>query len=279
MGCAILLRPFRFLDGTSISQAFHLPPLLRGQVLAHLSLYATVLLLSVLLMHPSLPVGLVNSSLFPLNYSSFTGMPIMVGPAWSLACEAHFYLLVPLLSRASTPCIRWIALGSIGVFLVSPFLPHTAFWAYEGLPGILFAFLSGILIRRKDLFFLGWVWICFVCLLAAFAYSKFSHLGLPTGIHINVCVGYILALPLIFWLASLSPKVHWDQQLGLLAYPLFLVHVPLKQFVSLHFNHVPMLLLLLLAIAASGILVILIEKPFDGIRYKIRKRPDPVAVG
>ncbi len=242
-------------------------------------LYAIVLLLSVLLMHPSLPVGLINSSLFPLNYSSFTGIPILVGPSWSLACEAHFYLLVPLLARASTPCIRWLALGSIGVFLVSPFLPHPAFWAYVGLPGILFAFLTGILIRRKDLFFLGWIWIFFMGLLAAFAYAKFGHFGLPTGIHINVCVGYILALPLILWLASLSPKVRWDQRLGLLAYPLFLAHVPVQQFVSLRFPHAPMFLLLALAIAASGILVILVERPFDKIRYRIRKRPNPMAAG
>jgi peptidoglycan/LPS O-acetylase OafA/YrhL len=236
-------------------------------------LFVTVLLLSLLLAHLSLPVILGNCSLFPLNYYAFSGIPIIVGLSWSLACEAHFYLLVPLLACASIKSVRWIALCSMGVFLVSPFLPHTAFWAYEGLPGILFAFLSGILIKRKDWFFLRWVWICFAGLLAAFAYSKFGHLGLPTGIHINVCVGYLVALPVVSWLASLSPKVRWDQQLGLLSYPLFLAHGLVRDFVSRHFPHVPMLLLLVLAIAASGLLVILVERPVDRIRYKIRTGP------
>jgi peptidoglycan/LPS O-acetylase OafA/YrhL len=86
-------------------------------------------------------------------------------------------------------------------------------------------------------------------------------------------VGYLVALPVVSWLASLSPKVRWDQQLGLLSYPLFLAHGLVRDFVSRHFPHVPMLLLLVLAIAASGLLVILVERPVDRIRYKIRTGP------
>jgi peptidoglycan/LPS O-acetylase OafA/YrhL len=235
-------------------------------------LFVIVLLLAALRTNSSGSVILVNSFLFPLNYSSFTGTPMIIGPSWSLACEAHFYLLVPLFARASTPWVRGIALSSIGLFAVSPFLPNSTFWAYTGLPGILFAFLSGILIRRQDPVFLRWLWVVFAGLLAAFAFSKFSHSGLPTGIHINVCVGYLIALPMIQWLASLSPKVLWDQRLGLLAYPLFLAHEPVGRFISHYFNHASMFLLLLAAMAASAVLVLLVEKPFDRIRYKIRKQ-------
>ncbi len=58
--------------------------------------YLTVLLLASLGHQLSWAGKFANITLFPLNYSSFTGVPILIGPAWSLACEAHFYLLVPL---------------------------------------------------------------------------------------------------------------------------------------------------------------------------------------
>lgn len=78
--------------------------------------YAAVLLFVVFLAHPTWWILLINASLIPLNYSYFTGVPVMVGPAWSLACEAQFYLLVPLFVRAKTSTIRWLTSGSI-VFL------------------------------------------------------------------------------------------------------------------------------------------------------------------
>jgi peptidoglycan/LPS O-acetylase OafA/YrhL len=39
-----------------------------------------------------------NVTLLPLNYSSLLNIPMLIGPSWSLACEVHFYLLVPLLA-------------------------------------------------------------------------------------------------------------------------------------------------------------------------------------
>jgi peptidoglycan/LPS O-acetylase OafA/YrhL len=234
--------------------------------------YFAVLLLAIFLACPTWPVFWINAALIPLNYSSFTGVPILIGPAWSLACEVQFYLLVPLFVRASTRVIRALTAGSMVFFVVSSFLPNAGFWAYAGLPGILFAFLSGILIKRKDFMFLSRAWFAFVILLAGFAYSKFSRLGLPTGIHINVCIGYLAAVPLVVWLANYRPDSKWDQSLGLFSYPLFLVHQPLGAFLAAHIARANMFLLLLVSIIAAGALVLLVERPFDIIRYKVRKR-------
>lgn len=250
----------------STARLFYLDRLLRIY-----PLFLVVLLFAIILTRFSAATVLANICLFPLDYNSLLGLTLIIAPAWSLACEAHFYLLVPLFARSSTLQLRWILSLSVLIFMISPFLPNTGFWAYGGLPGILFAFLSGMLIKRKDLFFLRSVWVFFLVLLAAFVYSKLSHSGLPTGIHINVALGYLFALPLILWLSSFSSKVVWDQRLGLLAYPLFLIHDPARRFVCLYVAHPSMFLLLLSAIAASGMLVFLVEKPLDKIRYKIRK--------
>jgi peptidoglycan/LPS O-acetylase OafA/YrhL len=263
---------FRKLSTTGNSRAFYADRFLRV-----FPVYFAVLLLAAFFVRPTWPVFLINTALVPLNYSSFTGVPLLIGPAWSLACEVQFYLLVPLFVRASTPVVRLLAAGSMIVFVASPFLPNPDFWAYAGLPGILFAFLSGILIKRKDVLFLRYVWFTFVVLLAGFACSKFDHLGLPTGIHINVCIGYLAALPLVFWLSTYPPDAKWDQSLGLLSYPLFLVHQPLGAFLATHMAHANMFLLLFIAIIAAGLLVFFLEKPFDRVRYKVRKRLTPRA--
>jgi peptidoglycan/LPS O-acetylase OafA/YrhL len=258
---------FRKLSTAGNSRAFYADRFLRV-----FPIYGAVLLLAALLALPTWPVLVVNAALIPLNYSLFTGVPILIGPAWSLACEVQFYLLVPLFVRASTRTVRLLTAGSVAVFIVSPFLPCSTFWAYTGLPGILFAFLSGILIKRRDLWFLRRAWFLFVGLLAGFGVSKFGHWGLLTGIHINVCLGYLAALPLVSWLSTFSPDAKWDQSLGLLSYPLFLVHQPLGAFIEGHLAHANMVLLLVLAIMAAGLLVLFVERPFDRLRYQVRRR-------
>lgn len=258
---------FRKLSTAGNSRAFYADRFLRV-----FPVYVAVLLLAAFLARPTWPVFLINTTLIPLNYSSFTGVPILVGPAWSLACEVQFYLLVPLFVRAPTSVVRLTAAGSVALFIVSPLLPNPSFWAFTGLPGILFSFLSGILIKRKDALFLRYTWLFFVVLLAGFCFFKSRHLNLPTGININVCIGYLAALPMVSWLSTYSPDSKWDQSLGLLSYPLFLVHQPLGTFLVAHIPHANMFVLLVFVMIAAGVLVLLVERPFDNIRYKVRKR-------
>ena len=242
-------------------------------------LYFTVLLLASL-GHPLSWVGrFANLTLFPLNYSFFTGVPVLIGPAWSLACEAHFYLLVPLLVLCSKRTLRVILLSSLSLFVVSPFLPYSTFWAFTGLPGILFTFISGILINRKDFFFLQRLWGVMVFLFAAFCAGKLFHAGLPTGIHINVCLGYLTAVAVIPWLDRFSPKVRWDQNLGLFSYPLFLCHGFVAFLVHRYSAFSAPLILLVTAIGFSVILILAIDIPFDRFRYWLRKKHRKVLTG
>jgi len=229
-----------------------------------------LLVFGIALHHSWRQIG-INALLFPLNYTSFTGTALIISPTWSLACEAQFYLLVPFLAVCSTRVIRMMMAASVALFAMSPFLPYSTFWAYQGLPGVLFSFLSGILIRRKDASSLHVAWVVFAGLMAFFVYSKIAHLGLPTGIHINVCAGYLIALPVVSRLALLSPNHKWDQRLGLLSYPLFLVHAPLRDLGCLyHLTQLHMLGWLIVSIAAAVLLVVALERPLDRVRYKLR---------
>ena len=99
-------------------------------------LFLVVLLLSWIGKTLSPGAAVANLSLLPLNYSEPLGIPLLIAPTWSLACEAHFYLLVPLLVLCSTKILRVIVCASLAFFALTPFLPYSTFWAYAALPGI-----------------------------------------------------------------------------------------------------------------------------------------------
>jgi peptidoglycan/LPS O-acetylase OafA/YrhL len=233
-------------------------------------LFVVVLLLVWTQTHLAWSEAVENVALLPLNYHDFSGVRVLISPSWSLACEAHFYLLVPLLAVCSTKTLRIVAGGSLGLFAVSPLLPHAGFWAYVGLPGILFTFVTGILINREDVFFRKMLGLVMVGLLAGFIATKLAHAGLPTGIHINVAIGYLVAAVVVPRLDQLPANLKWDKYLGLFAFPLFLCHGPLAEFIESHWRVSHAFVLLFWSVLLSLLLILTVEIPFDLIRYRIR---------
>ena len=233
-------------------------------------LFMVVLLLAWTQTHLSWAGAAGNVTLLPLNYYEFSGIRGLISPSWSLACEAHFYLLVPLLAVCSTKTLRRVAGASLALFAVSPVLPHAAFWAYVGLPGILFTFVTGILINRQDAFFRKMLGLVMGGLLAGFAATKLAHTGLPTGIHINVAICYLVAAVVVPRLDQLPANIKWDKFLGLFAYPLFLCHGPLAEFIELHWGVSRAFVLLFWSVLLSFVLILTVEIPFDLIRYRLR---------
>jgi peptidoglycan/LPS O-acetylase OafA/YrhL len=214
---------------------------------------------------------LINFTLLPLNYHSLTNIPILVDPAWSLACEAQFYLTVPFLALAPTRALRVLLTMSLLFFAVCVVLPDTGFWAYRGLPGIIFTFVSGMLISRREwpTLRVAYAFIAFLWLL--FSSFKMLSIHLLTGIHINVCIGYLIAIPVTCYLSRLSPKVAVDQFFGLFSYPLFLVHMFVFELFSKHGAPPSVGPFLICSLLAAAALVLLVEKPSDILRYRLRK--------
>jgi peptidoglycan/LPS O-acetylase OafA/YrhL len=108
-------------------------------------------------------------------------------------------------------------------------------------------------------------------LLIAFGGGKWFHAALPTGIHINVCLGCLAAILMISFLDRFPPKAGWDRKLGLFSFPLFLCHGLVAQFVWNWFSISNALILLAAAICFSAILILAVEIPFDRVRYGLRK--------
>jgi len=234
-------------------------------------IYIAVLWLAWLGHRITWPATLANLALLPMNYTDFFPIPTLILNSWSLACEVHFYLLVPLLVLCSTQILRWIASLSLLLFLISPLLPHSAFWAYGGLPGILFTFMSGMLINRKDFSFIKKLWVTTTFFLALFCLSKWFYYSPPCGININICIGYLIATVAIPWLDRFSFKARWDRIAGLFSFPLFLCNQLIPQYAQHYFPAPNPLVLLAWAIGFSSILIFAIEIPFDWLRHKLRK--------
>ena len=233
-------------------------------------LYLAVLALASLSTRISWRAAVANAALVPLDYSTFTGVPSLIPIAWSVALEMHFYILVPFFALRSTKTLRLICLGSILFFAISPWLPCSTFWAYTGLPGMLFTFLTGMLINRKDFPFIRALAIIAALLLVVFGLTKLFHTGLLTGIHINVCIGYLAALIAIPALDRFSQKSQWDRGLGLFSYPLFLCHGLVFAFCSHYFAISKAGALLCASILFTAVLILIVELPFDYIRYMVR---------
>ncbi|MGC3989148.1 MAG: acyltransferase [Chthoniobacteraceae bacterium] len=234
-------------------------------------LFAVVLVIGCFITRPGLYTILANALIVPLDYDVFTKATIVLGPTWSLGAEVQFYLLVPWLFGLSVRWLRGLVTASILLFAISPFLPQNAFWAYTAFPSSLFAFVSGMMIARRDVAALKGFWFAFLGLFPLFIYPKLTHGTLPTGININVCIGYLIALPSVWKLAQFSPKNKVDEFLGLLCYPMFLVHY---LFVLTIFNDHPAcskLLLIAYSLGASLLLTLVIERPLDRYRHQVRK--------
>ena len=188
---------------------------------------------------PALDKVLLNLALLPANYV-FAPLTIeamlphpIVPPAWSLAAELQFYLLLPwicLLPRKGF--LTLLALSAsiqIGAlfFASGPF--NSDNFGYRFIFGVLTFFLFGGLYASHEAAFqrqlARLIWLVYALLLLVIAPSC----GLFEHPHVlEVLLGAVLAWPLLAAALHSRPREVWlkqaDSLLGRLAYPIFIAH-------------------------------------------------------
>ena len=192
----------------------------------------------------------------------------LIPQAWSLALELWFYLLVPLLWRASDRTLWLIVIASLAIRLVIassplPFWP----WQQRFFPAEAMFFVLGMLSFRRSSEIVNIVRSGRACLVMvsalivcagwlyplAFPWSARPELEMLWPSSILLGVIFYLTLPAMF---SLTSRSRIDRLIGEFSYPIYLVHITVWYFVEPR-------ILIVASIIASAPLVFLVEMPLE----------------
>lgn len=207
---------------------------------------------------------------------------MLVPQAWSIGSELLFYLLVPLLAKRSTLFIALTIAVSVMIRASSYYLFYFGEpWTYRFTPSEFLNFGTGMILYRL-----------YVKYGAMRSFKVFSGPALTFCIGIHIIYPYIpsylyvfntgsfafqpssstlfsiivvLATPFIFH-ATRNNRV--DRWIGELSYPLYINHFFVALFCIFVFGWRSPILLTIVAIAAAGLLVVLVERPLDRFRQR-----------
>jgi peptidoglycan/LPS O-acetylase OafA/YrhL len=209
----------------------------RDRVLRIFPLYLYVLALTVLFIVITQYGGpefelkslIYNLTIIPLNYFMYLDSTILtepdwnlIPPAWSLGTELQAYLLMPLLFM-NRKIAGVLFIVSMFIYTLANFhVIHTDYFGYRLLPGVLFIFLLGSMIkeieRYKTMLMVTWLFV--------FAQLLYIESGqfVPQVYARETLIGLVLGIPLLMLLTSLNFKIAYSKLLGAMSYGLFLSH-------------------------------------------------------
>lgn len=189
---------------------------------------------------PSLTKIALNLALLPANYV-FPPLTIegilphpIIPPAWSLASEFHFYLLLPLIFLLPQKRFALLAFAALAIQTSALFFGSGPFnsdnFGYRFIFGVLTFFLAGCAHARSasEPFYrrlLQAVWVIYALMLSVVAptFGLFKH-----QFALEVLLGAVLAWPLVAAALRAQVSEPWlkalDNRLGRLAYPIFISH-------------------------------------------------------
>ncbi|WP_370600416.1 acyltransferase family protein [Pseudomonas nitroreducens] len=187
---------------------------------------------------PSLQKIALNLALLPANYvfpplvvDSMLPHPI-IPPAWSLASEFHFYLLLPvifLLPKRGFIILFGLTLSiQVGALFFGSGAFNSDNFGYRFIFGVLAFFLMGCAYAKgSDIYYqraaqAAWAIYLIMLLIIAPTFRLFANLHA-----MEVLLGAVLAWPLVSAALKTTPD-GWikvaDYYLGRLAYPIFISH-------------------------------------------------------
>lgn len=216
-------------------------------------------------------------------------------PAWSLSCEAFFYLLFPFtvhrLVRRSRGAYLWSIVGFVLLAMVAPLwgLLHYAAPAWHELPDTRVGYGEVLRIRRLPILALpeflagislGWfyvhhgvsarlsqwlAWTGGVCLVLVLCVSDhLPYVMLHNGLLIPLQCAVILGLCRQHWLTRLLSH-RWLMVLGEASYALYLIHLLIFFWMQDHFH--------LATSVANAVWQITLVTVFSVLLYRYVERP------
>jgi peptidoglycan/LPS O-acetylase OafA/YrhL len=162
---------------------------------------------------------------------SFLGIEkaVIIPPAWTLALEWYFYLLVPAFFAMHTRSVIAVAAASFAFTLII-----TATSLYQILyrvffPAELYLFLIGFLAYRLREYIPARTGACCAAL-SVTSILLYRHVPLwnwlnPTGLNFVLFFIFALGLPKLFQIGNKLPH---ERAIGDLSYPVYIAHLPIE---------------------------------------------------
>ena len=254
-----------------------------------LSLLITVIIFSIIpdtnssIVYPSGTYNWIqNIFLFNLSYDSYRLNP----PAWSLNIEIIFYLIIPILLLNRLIYFSWISFNILFIFILfsdSFYLSYNVFSLVgASLPiclGSLVYFLPNCQIILNNNFRLYTSLILILLLMIFNIFSNKYIFDYNYVYKLNFHINIILACILTYLLKDIKiiKLLPTDKFLGILSYPIFILHYSLI-FIFVYllnmqlFSYKLFLYTLVLSIFASIIIFIYFEKFFQAIRVGLKNK-------
>jgi peptidoglycan/LPS O-acetylase OafA/YrhL len=262
----------------------------KDRMLRILPLYFTVLLFSItvwlagaksifLSAQPSLEAWLSNILVIPLNYYMYTGMDsfTLIPPAWSLAAELQFYIIIPLLLTVRKIGIIF-GVATFSCYILAQLnILQPDYFGYRLLAGVGFIFLLGGLIEDRGKIPRMTVLCAWV---ASTVYAAFLALyDRMLAFNLDVALGLSIGIPIIFLFLKFprSGAFHkLQKKAGEISYGMFLFHFPVLWMFQLlgYEGHMINLFVVVVSALFAWIAHVLVERPiWSAFRPTLRPTP------
>ena len=187
-----------------------------------------------------------------------------VRQAWSIGSEIWFYLSIPFI-------VRWRPSAQIGLAILSCALMIYLgrFWPLTGFffPANLWLFLSGALLFKCYRARPNWLTLIpgELALLYILVAGVLVGLVENSMMHVAILASIAITIPILF---QAFGSRQWDQRIGELSYPVYLVHLLVIGVLAASLHLQSELLDVPVTLAVSYLLVRFIETPVDAYRQR-----------
>ncbi len=226
-------------------------------------------------------ITLSNIVIIPLNYYMFIDNTILSSPpwrlipqAWSLGTELQAYLLLPFILMYKKAILPILAISFMLYTAANLNVIHTDYYGYRLLPGILFIFLIGGILKQEQKKATRPIRSNWLFLIAVTNYLIFHYASLFQHVYTQeTLIGIIIGIPLLRLTSTSSIRLRYNKVAASLSYGVFLSHFLVIWFLDYSgsiekgtLEYYIALMILTLVIAYSGIK--LIEERVNIIRMR-----------
>jgi peptidoglycan/LPS O-acetylase OafA/YrhL len=182
---------------------------------------------------------------------------VIIPPAWTLALEWYFYLLVPIFFAIRT---RWVMAVAAVSFAITLLVTATSLYniMYRVFfPAELYLFLIGFLAFRLREYIPDRIGISCAALsivaMLIYRYLPVWHWLTPVGLNFVLFFAFALGLPKLFQVGTM---VSGERAIGDLSYPVYITHLPIESVIYFSAMHATLPMWAWVAFNVGAVIVI-----------------------